>query len=213
MGVSENAFDDDLTPRDIVLLKARVENPTVSVRKIRDILEDEYGISLSHNRVNELLHEMETDEVLQTQVVPNVELFDYYLFRIAFHYPNFEEQWEKCYWELSEDPHVVFFTNADDYYHWILITQFHDDRGAEQWMHHFFKNHGDLIAQFDNTKLPSIHKFYTSGDVLNERLWETEEGREYLQNSRDKGENSDSALVEHENNSPQTISPREEKTD
>lgn len=108
MGVSENSFDDDLTPRDIVLLKARIENPTVSVRKIRDILEDEYGISLSHNRVNELLHEMETDEVLQTQVVPNVELFDYYLFRIAFHYPNFEEQWEKCYWELSEDPHVVF---------------------------------------------------------------------------------------------------------
>jgi hypothetical protein len=68
MGVSEDSFDDDLTPRDIVLLKARVENPTVSVRKIRDILEDEYGISLSHNRVNELLHEMETDEVLQTQV-------------------------------------------------------------------------------------------------------------------------------------------------
>lgn len=185
MGVSQDDFDADLSPRDIVLLKLRIKHPTAPVRELRDILEEEYGISLSHNRVNELLREMETEDVFRSEVVPNRELFQYHLFRIAFHYPNFEEKWEDCYWELAEDPHVVIFANADDYYHWTLVTQFNDDREAEQWIHYFFKKHGDLIAQFDNTKLPTIHKFFTDADMLDERLWESEAGREYLEEANE----------------------------
>lgn len=183
MGVSDDGFDADLSPRDIVLLKVRIEHPAAPVREIRDVLEERYGISLSHNRVNELLRELETEEVFRTEAVPNRELFQYHLFRIAFHYPNFEEKWEDCYWELMEDPHVVLFANADDYYYWTLVTQFNDDSEAERWIHHFFKKHGELIAQFDNTKLPTVHKFFTDGDILNERLWETEEGRRFLEDA------------------------------
>lgn len=194
MGVSDDDFEPDLSPRDIILLKLRIEHPTAPVRELRDILEEEHDISLSHNRVNELLREMETDEVFRTEVVPNRQLFQYHLFRIAFHYPNFEEKWEDCYWELVEDSHVVLFANADDYYHWTMVTQFNNDREAERWIHHFFKQHGELIAQFDNTKLPTVHKFFTDGDILDERLWESEEGRQYLERARE-GADDDSVSV------------------
>ncbi|WP_254547088.1 helix-turn-helix domain-containing protein [Halomarina pelagica] len=199
--MSDDEFDADLSPRDIILLKLRIKHPTAPVRELRDILEEEYGISLSHNRVNELLRELEGEEVFRTETVPNRQLFQYHLFRIAFHYPNFEAKWEDCYWDLVEDPHVVLFANADDYYYWTLVTQFNDDREAERWVHYFFKKHGELIAQFDNTKLPTVHKFYTDGNILDERLWESDEGRRYLEHAQDDDEavESMSTMPPHEN--------------
>lgn len=184
MNRRESDFDADLSPRDIVLLKVRIDNPTAPVREIRDILEEEYGIELSHNRVNELLRDMSDSDVFRKAVLPNKQIFDYYLFRIAFHYPNFEQQWEECYWELIEDPHVVMFCNADGYYYWQLFTQFNSDREAERWIHHFFEKHGSLIAQFDNTKLPTVHKFHSEASIFDELLWQSEEGREYLENAQ-----------------------------
>lgn len=179
-------FDVDLSPRDIVLLKVRIDNPTAPVREIRDILEEKYDIELSHNRVNELLREMSDKDVFREAILPNEEIFNYYLFRVAFHYPNFEQQWEECYWELLEDSHVVMFFNADGYYNWQLLTQFNNDHEAERWVHHFFKKHGDLIAQFDNTKLPTVHKFRSEAAIFDEMLWQTEAGRAYLQNAQEE---------------------------
>lgn len=178
--MSANEFDVDLSARDVVILKTRIEHPTASVRKLRDILEERYDISLSHNRVNEILREMEAESVFRKTVIQNENLFEYYLFRIAFHYPNFEQRWEECYWDLVEDPHVMMFFNADGYYRWQLIVQFTDSEQSEQWLHDFFKRHGSLIAQFDNTKLPSVHKFRTDADVFDELLRQTEQGRKYL---------------------------------
>lgn len=185
MSTRNEEFDVDLSPRDLVLLKVRVDNPTAPVREIRDILEEEYDVSLSHNRVNELLREMADEDVFREAMLPNEQIFDYYIYRIAFHYPNFEQQWEECYWDLLEDPHVVMFFNADDYYHWQLVTQFNTDKEAERWVHHFFKKHGSLIAQFDNTKLPTVHKFHADASVFDELLWQTEEGQEYLRNAKE----------------------------
>jgi DNA-binding Lrp family transcriptional regulator len=181
----DDPLDADLSPRDIVLLKIRMDNPTAPVREIRDILDEKYGIELSHNRVNELLREMSNEDIFRETVLPNEEIFNYYLFRVAFHYPNFEQKWEECYWELLEDAHVVMFFNADGYYNWQLLTQFNDDHEAERWVHHFFKKHGDLIAQFDNTKLPTVHKFHSEASIFDEMLWQSEEGREYLQNAQE----------------------------
>ncbi|MES3516349.1 MAG: helix-turn-helix domain-containing protein [Natronomonas sp.] len=164
-------------------MKIRIDNPTAPVREIRDILEEEYGISLSHNRVNELLREMSDKDIFQEVMRPNEEILDFYLFRIAFHYPNFEQGWEDCHNELTEDPHVMMFFNADDYYDWQLIMQFNSDREAEQWIHSFFTKHGELIAQFDNTKLPTVHKFNSDAGVFDHMLWQSKEGKEYLEHA------------------------------
>lgn len=173
----------DLSPRDVVILKIRLKYPAASVREIRDRLEVEYDISLSHNRVNEILREMREDGVFRQPAVPDESILEFHLFRIAFHYPNFEQQWEECYWDLMENPHVMMFFNADSYHHWQLITVFRDSEQTEQWIHEFFKKHGELIAQFDNSALPTIHKNRLDADILDEVLTETEKGREFLEHS------------------------------
>jgi hypothetical protein len=180
---SEDDIEVDLSPRDVAIMKARIKYPAASVRKLRDILEEEYDISLSHNRVNDILREIKSEELFQTFGAPNKNLFDYHLFRIAFHYPSFEERWEECHTDLVNDPHVVMFFNADSYHQWQFITQFRTSEEGEQWMHEFLKKHGDLIAQFDKTALPTVHKFHIDAGILDDVLKQTEEGQKYLESS------------------------------
>ncbi|MFB6078874.1 MAG: helix-turn-helix domain-containing protein [Halarchaeum sp.] len=173
--------DFDISPRDVVILKVRVEHPTVSTRELSSILDEEYDISLSHNRINEILRELSDAGAFRETILPAKEMFRHYLFRIAFHYPNFEDEWEECYWDLVDDPHVLLFFNADSDYHWQLITQFRSDEQMGRWIHEFFKTHGDLVSRFHNTQLHKVHKFQTDAAVFDDVLVETEEGRSYLE--------------------------------
>lgn len=179
----------DIDPRGIVILKTRVANPAASTRELSDILEREYDISLSHNRINEILREMADSGLYRDTMVPDENLFRHYLFRIAFYYPNFEDHWEECYWDLREDPHVLMFFNADSHYHWQVIAQFRKDEQQTRWVHDFFKRHGELIMQFHTTMLQTVHKFQTDASLFNDILRETEAGQQYLDaESGDRGE-------------------------
>ena len=171
---------EDISPRDIVILKVRVANPTASTRELSEILEAEYDISLSHNRINEILRELAAEDVFSETILPDQSIFRHYLFRIAFFYPNFADCWEDCYWDLLEDPHVLMFFNADSHYPWQVIAQFRRDEQMERWIHEFFKEHGDLIAQFHNTRLHNVHKFQTDAAIFDDILAESEEGQAYL---------------------------------
>lgn len=183
--MSRENGDLDVAPRDIVILKVRVANPTASTRELSRILESNYDISLSHNRINEILREMSDEGIFTETILPDQEIFHHYLFRIAFYYPNFEEHWEDCYWALVDDPHVLMFFNADSQYHWQVVTQFRTNDQMERWVHQFFKDHGQIIAQFHNTMLHNVHKFQTEAAIFDDLLAETEEGREYLANARE----------------------------
>jgi len=180
--------DSNISPRDVVILKVRVEYPTASTRELSQILAEEYGITLSHNRVNEILRELADQGSFRETIVPDQQLFRHYLFRIAFHYPNFADHWEDCYWELVEDPHVLMFFNADSHYHWQLITQFRTNDQMERWIHQFFKDYGVLIQQFHNTMLHKVHKFRTDAAIFDDLLLETEEGQHYLNEHYDLDE-------------------------
>lgn len=175
----ESSFD--VSPRDIVILKVRVDYPTASTRELSRILESEYGVTLSHNRINEILRTMSEEGVFRETILPNREIFHHYLFRIGFNFPNFDENWRECYDALVTDPHVLMFFTADSDYHWHLISQFRTNGQMERWVHEFFKTHGDLIAEFHNTMLHSVHKFQTEAAIFDDILAETEEGRRYLE--------------------------------
>lgn len=172
--------DESVSPRNIVILKVRVANPTASTRELSDILDAEYGIELSHNRISEILREMAEDELYRETVIPDQRIFNHYLFRLSFYYPNFADQWEDCYWALRDDPHVLMFFNADSAYHWQFITQFRSNDRMQRWIHEFFKEFGEFILGFHNTVLHQVHKFQTDAEVFDEMLKETDEGREYL---------------------------------
>lgn len=175
--------EPDISPRDIVILKARVANPSASTRELSEILAAEHGIDLSHNRINEILREMAEDGVFRETILPDEQIFRHYLFRIAFHYPNFEDNWEECYWDLVEDPHVLMFFNADSHYHWQIIAQFRTDEQQSKWVHELFKEHGEMFSQFHTTMLHTVHKFQTEAAVFDDMLSETPEGRAYLDKS------------------------------
>ena len=172
---------EDISPRDLTILKVRVANPTASTRELSAILEAEYDVSLSHNRINEILRELAEAEVFRETIIPNEGLFNHYLFRIAFFHPNFAEYWEDCYWSLVDDPHVMMFFNADSDYHWHVLAQFRRHEQMERWVHGFFKEHGKLISGFHNTSLHGVHKFHTDAAIFDDILAETEEGRKYLE--------------------------------
>lgn len=173
---------DDIKPRDVALLQARIANPTASSRELSEILEENYDISLSHNRVNALLREMEEDDLFRTTVVPRRSLFRHYLFRIGFHYPNFKEHWKECRRNLVADPHVLMYFNADSKYRWQLIAQFRSTSQMDEWVNSFFEKHGEIIDQFETTSLHNLHKFRTDAEIFDDVLEETEEGRGYLDN-------------------------------
>ena len=181
--MSEFGSKQDVSPRNIAILKVRVANPTASTRELSDILAAEYGIELSHNRVSEILREMAEEGLYRETVIPDQSIFDHYLFRVAFYYPNFEEYWEECYWALRDDPHVLMFFNADSEYHWQFITQFRTTDKMQRWIHEFFKEYGPFISGFHNTVLHQVHKFQTDAEVFDSMLRETEEGRQYLRAS------------------------------
>ena len=179
---------EDNTPRDLTILKVRVANPTASTRELSSILDDQYGISLSHNRINEILRSMAEDDVFREAIIPNQRIFRYCLFRIAFNYENFGDHWEACYWDLVEDPHVLMFFNADSDYHWQLVMQFRTIDQMGQWIHEFFKTHGQLVSDFHNTMLHRVHKFHTDAAIFDDILKDTAEGRAYLEAKREEGE-------------------------
>ncbi len=178
---------DDIPPRDVAILKVRVENPTASTRELSVVLEEKYDISLSHNRINEILREMANSGVFRETIIPNRTIFSHYLFRMAFHYPNFADHWKDCHEDLVGDPHTMMFFNADSTFHWHVIMQFRSDGQMERWVHEFFKAHGDLLDQFDITKLHQVHKFGTEAEIFDDILLETEEGREFLRRADEGG--------------------------
>ncbi|MFB6205343.1 MAG: helix-turn-helix domain-containing protein [Haloglomus sp.] len=170
----------DLSARDITILKARIKYPTASLRELQETLEEEYDISLSHNRINDILREMKSDGLFRILAAPNLELFEHHLFRISFHYPNFSDRWEECYRDLMRDPHVVMFFTADDYHQWQFITQFRTGNDSEEWKIDFFMKHGDIIAQFDKTALPNIHQFEYDARVFDDILAQHDDGDQYI---------------------------------
>ena len=186
----------DVSPRNVAILKERVNHPTASTRELSTVLDEKYNISLSHNRINEILREMSDQGIFRETFIPNRNIFAHYLFRLAFHYPNFRDHWEECHRTLIDDPHTMMFFNADSTFHWQLLMQFRSNSQMERWVHEFFKTHGELIAEFDITMLHRVHKFRTEAEIFDDILLETEEGREFLRraNGADDAESEAGSL-------------------
>ncbi len=200
---------DNIKPRDIALLQARVANPTASSRELSNLLNEEYDIHLSHNHVNTLLREMQSEDLFRETVIPRRTLFNHYIFRIGFHYPNFEDNWEECREILIEDPHVLMFFNADSKYRWQLITQFRTNEQMDDWVTAFFEEHGEMIDEFDTTSVHNLHKFSTDAEIFDDMLIETEEGRGYLANRTDLDTDDGSTVEEVDQEDTDNPSQRE----
>lgn len=175
---------DNVSARDIAILKTRVDHPTATTRELSSILEKEYGIDLSHNRVNEILHELAEKDLYRKTILPSQDLFLHFMLSISFNFSEYSNSWEACFEKFLNDPHVMMFFNTDGRTHWQLITQFRSLSDAQRWVHHLWIDHGELFNEFTITDLERIHKFQTGAEIFDDILKETEQGRSYL----DEGE-------------------------
>jgi len=180
MKIPDGDDELDFSPRDITILKVRIKYPTASVRELQATLEEKHDISLSHNRINEILREMKSKGLFRLFASPRLDLFEYYLFRVAFHFPNFEDRWEECYNDLMHDPHILFFYTADDYHQWQFITQFLTSEDSEDWKIDFIQKHGDLIAGFDKISIPVVHTLNVDARIFDDLLRNVEGGNQFL---------------------------------
>jgi len=179
---SETGADGlDFSPRDITILKTRIKHPTASLRELQEVLEEEYEISLSHNRINDILRELKSEGLFRVMAAPNQSLFEYYLFRISFHYPSFEERWDECHAQLVRDPHVIMFFDADDYHQWQFVTCFWTEEDSQEWKMDFFNKHRDVIAEFERVSLPNVHKFDIDATIFDDVLQEPDVNEHYLE--------------------------------
>lgn len=181
MGPETDPIDLDRSARDITILKARIKHPTASLRELQRILDEEYGIALSHNRINEILREMKSEGLFDIVGLPKQNLFEYYLFRLSFHHPTFRGRWEDCYAQLQRDPHVILFFDADAYHQWQFITQFRSAQASEEWKMDFFNKHHDVIAEFERIALPRMHKFDIDHTIFDDVLQDCADNDEYLE--------------------------------
>lgn len=170
----------ELSPRETAILQVRVANPSASSRTLSRILGATYDITLSPNRINGILRNLEGRGLFRKTILPNRGLFDHCLIRIAFHYPDFADRWEETYAFLVGDPHVLMFFTADSDYAWQVIGQFRGREGMQRWIHDFLRRYGDLVDRFQHTMLHDVHTFRSDAAVFDGVLGETEQGRRYL---------------------------------
>ena len=164
----ENNQSNSIGKRDLLILKERIDNPVASSRELSEILESEHGISLSHNRINEIMNELKENGYFEKTFIPSEKLFSQYLFQIQFNYSKFDKYWEECYYALVSDPHIMMFFTTDGAYNWQLIAQFSRDEVAYKWVHDFFKTYGELLGEFMIYDIDKIHCFKTDGEIFDD---------------------------------------------
>lgn len=162
--------DWDLTERDKYLLGELANDPTLSSKELRDILEEKYGIDVSRVTVSESIRQMRNEGVFRETVIPNEEYLFFSLFEYQFFPPNFEEEWRSALEFIRTNKHTLFFFLADGQYQWKSIMIFRDIEQQSRWIHEFYKAHGDLVVDLKNTVVTNVLKFSADPEVFQTML-------------------------------------------
>ncbi|MDL5361572.1 winged helix-turn-helix domain-containing protein [Halalkalicoccus sp. NIPERK01] len=166
--MSESPPDWEFKERDIVILRELSANPQISSRKLTEILDEEYGIDVSHVTVSESIRKMREEGVFREAIVPNEEYFIFGLFEFKFNPENFEEGWRDAMEYIRDDQHTLFYFLSDGEYQWKSVMMFPDRRSESRWIHEFYKEHGAVIENIRNSVIHNVLKFRTDPELLND---------------------------------------------
>lgn len=156
----------DFSERDIHILRELSRDPQLSSRELRDILDDEYGISVSHVTVSESIRRMRDHNVFREAIVPNEEYLFFSLFEFQFNPQGFEENWRTALEDITNDKHTFMYFLSDGEYQWKTIMMFRDRQQESEWIHEFYKTHGDLINNLRNSVVTNVLKFGTDPELF-----------------------------------------------
>jgi len=161
-----NSPDWTFKDRDQYILSELADDPTLSAKELRNILEAKYDISISRVTVSESIRQMRDEGVFREAVIPNEEYLFFALFEYQFFPPNFSEEWYDALEYIRYNKHTLLFFLADGQYQWKSVMIFRDLEQQSKWIHEFYKEYGDLILDLENTVVTNVLKFGTDPEVF-----------------------------------------------
>ncbi|MFB6082379.1 MAG: winged helix-turn-helix domain-containing protein [Halanaeroarchaeum sp.] len=152
--------------RDVKILEELATDPQRSTREIATILEEEHHIDVSHVTVSETIRKMREYNVFREAILPNESLFNFALFEFRFNPVDFAEQWRPAMEAIVEDPHTLMYFISNGEYQWKTIMMFRTRQAESQWIHDFYKDHGEVIDNIRNSVVHNLLKFRTDPDLF-----------------------------------------------
>jgi DNA-binding Lrp family transcriptional regulator len=156
----------NLKTRDRYILSELSGDPTLSAKELRDILDEKYDIDISRVTVSESIRQMRNEGVSRNAIIPNEEYLFFTLFEYKFFPPNFADRWRDVLEFIRSSKHTLLFFLADGEYQWKSVMIFQDIDQHSQWIHNFYKEHGDLIIDLRNTVVTNVLKFGADPEVF-----------------------------------------------
>jgi len=165
--MGETASPDwNFRDRDIAILRELSRDPQLTSRELRDILADEYDISVSHVTVSESIREMREAGVFREAVIPNENYYLFSMFEFKFNAENFADEWRAALEHIRDDEHTLFYFLSDGEYQWKTVMMFPDRETESKWIHEFYKAHGGVVANIRNSVVTNVLKFGTDPAIF-----------------------------------------------
>jgi len=162
----QDSPDWEFKERDVLVLKELSRDPQLSSRELADILEEEYGIDVSHVTVSESIRGMREEGVFREAIIPNEEYFQFALFEFKFNPEHFESGWRGAMEFIRESPNTLFYFLSDGEYQWKSVMMFTTRDAQSRWIHEFYKDHGEVVENLRNTVVTNVLKFRTDPEIL-----------------------------------------------
>ena len=152
--------------RDVLVLRELSRDPQLSSRDLARILEEKYGIDVSHGTVSESSRGMREEGVFREAIIPNEEYFHFALFEFKFDPGNFDEEWRPAMEFIRDSPNTLFYFLSDGEYQWKSVMMFPTRQSQSQWIHEFYKHHGRAVDNLRNSIVHNVLKFRTDPEIL-----------------------------------------------
>ncbi len=163
---SSDAPDWEFKDRDVVILRELSRDPQLSSRDLARLLEEKYGIDVSHVTVSESIRGMREEGVFREAIIPNEEYFYFALFEFKFNPENFADAWRPAMEYIRESPNTLFYFLSDGEYQWKSVMMFPTRQSQSIWIHDFYKHHGDVVDNLRNSIVHNVLKFRTDPQIL-----------------------------------------------
>jgi len=160
--------DWEFKERDVLVLRELSRDPQLSSRDLARILDEKYGIDVSHVTVSESIRGMREEGVFREAIIPNEEYFFFALFEFKFNPENFDEGWRPAMEFIRDSPNTLFYFLSDGEYQWKAVMMFSTRQAQSQWIHDFYKHHGEVVDNLRNSIVHNVLKFRTDPEILEE---------------------------------------------
>ncbi|MFC6717994.1 winged helix-turn-helix domain-containing protein [Natrialbaceae archaeon GCM10025810] len=164
----------DFKDRDVAILCELANDPQLSSRELTNILDEAYGIDVSHVTISESIRRMRDEGVFREAIIPNEEYYTFALFEFKFNTDHYAEGWRDAMEHIRDDKHTLFYFLSDGEYQWKTVMMFRTREEVSRWIHECYKEHGHVIANIRNSVVHNVLKFRTDPRIYEDLLNDAE---------------------------------------